>query len=86
MENGPRPLGCDAALRHALLALVSRPEGEVEMTSEHVTNAVATGAVVSPYWLPSLMDVSQFAGVMLPILGAIWLLVQIISRITGWHR
>lgn len=48
---------------------------------DSVTNWIATAAVISPVWLPFLMDVSQIAALMLPILGGLWLLVQIWSKI-----
>ena len=37
------------------------------------THAVSTGAVTSPLWLHSLSDTAQTA---LPVLGAIWLILQ----------
>lgn len=49
---------------------------------DRATNAIAAGAAVSPWWLPSLADISQSAALMLPILGCAWLLVQIVTRIT----
>ena len=42
-----------------------------------VTNGVALGGLASPAWLPSLESVSQFAGLMVPLLSAAWLLYQI---------
>ena len=53
--------------------------------SEHMTNAVAAGAVVSPIWLPFLRDASQFAGILVPILGAVWLIVQIAHKVKNWE-
>lgn len=53
----------------------------VEVMMERVTNTVAAGAVASPFWLPSLAEVSQFAGLMLPVLGCVWLIVQIIIKL-----
>lgn len=52
------------------------------MLTERVTNTVAAGAVVSPWWVPSLADVSQTAAQLLPIFGVVWLAVQIITRLT----
>ncbi|WP_287339965.1 hypothetical protein [Mesorhizobium sp.] len=49
---------------------------------ERATNTIAAGAAVSPFWLPSLADVSQGAALLLPVLGCVWLIVQIITRIT----
>lgn len=50
--------------------------------TDKLTNTIAAGAVVSPWWMPSLTDVSQAAGLLLPILGCCWLIVQIITRVT----
>lgn len=49
---------------------------------DRVTNTIAAGAVVSPWWMPSLADVSVTAAQLLPILGSVWLVVQIITRLT----
>jgi len=49
---------------------------------ERATNAIAAGAAVSPWWLPSLADVSQTAALLLPVLGCAWLIVQIVTKIT----
>jgi hypothetical protein len=46
-------------------------------THEIVTDAAAAGAVASPIWLPTLHQASEFAAMILPILGALWLALQI---------
>lgn len=57
------------------------------MTVEKVgNNIIAAGAAVSPWWLPSLADVSQAAALMLPILGCLYLLVQLYWKISGRDR
>ena len=48
---------------------------------EHTTNAIAAAAVTSPWWLEALRDASTVAGLLVPILGAVWLLVQILNKI-----
>jgi hypothetical protein len=49
-----------------------------ETASEKVTAAVAASAILSPYWLPLAHDLAaQWA----PILGCVWLLVQIIAKL-----
>lgn len=45
--------------------------------SDRVTDGVAVTAVSSMFWLPSLQHVSDLAGLVVPILGASWLLIQI---------
>lgn len=45
---------------------------------EKTTNTIAAGAVASPIWLPALADVSRAAAMWLPILGVVWLFVQMI--------
>jgi hypothetical protein len=47
-----------------------------------VTNVIAASAAVSPWWMPSLADISSNAALLLPILGCAWLLVQIISKLS----
>lgn len=49
---------------------------------DRATNAIAAGAAASPWWLPSLADVSQTAALLLPVLGCTWLIVQIVTRLT----
>jgi hypothetical protein len=51
------------------------------MTIEKATNVIAAGAAVSPWWMPSLADISQNAALLLPILGCAWLIVQIITKL-----
>lgn len=41
------------------------------------SNVVATAAVASPVWLPSLQTMSETAALALPIVGIVWLLIQI---------
>jgi hypothetical protein len=50
---------------------------------EKATNTIAAGAVTSPWWMPSLADVSQTAALLLPILGCAWLIVQILHKLTN---
>jgi len=53
---------------------------------DKVTNTIAASAVVSPWWMPSLADVSQTAGLLLPILGCAYLLVQLFMKLTGGDK
>jgi len=48
---------------------------------DKISNTIAAGAVVSPWWLPSLTELSQNAGLLLPILGCTFLVIQIISKL-----
>lgn len=48
---------------------------------EYATDAVATAAVTSPLWLEWLREVSLVAGLLVPILGAGWLIVQIYYKV-----
>lgn len=51
------------------------------MIADRITNTVAAGAVASPWWLPSLEGVSQTAALLLPVIGVIWLVLQIVTKI-----
>lgn len=46
---------------------------------ERATDGVAVGAVTSPIWLDYLTHVSEVSALVLPIFGAVWLLMQM------WH-
>lgn len=48
---------------------------------EVVTDTGAVAAIVSPLWLPALHTASEIAALILPILGATWLIVQIIIKL-----
>lgn len=48
---------------------------------EHTTTAVAASAVTSPIWLPWLQTASEVAAIVAPILGLIWLIVQITTKV-----
>ena len=49
---------------------------------DNATNAVAATAVSSPLWLPILKTASEISAFIAPILGVIWLVVQIWAKIT----
>lgn len=51
-----------------------------------LTTATAGAAVASPLWLPSLQTISEVASILLPILGALWLIVQIVIKIVEFTR
>jgi hypothetical protein len=59
---------------------------ETDNMSNVITTAGAGAAVVSPWWLPSLHEVSTVAAELAPILGAIWLLTQIILKVSEYRR
>lgn len=43
---------------------------------DKTTTGIASAAVFSPWWLPSLAEVSHTAAQLLPIAGLVWILVQ----------
>lgn len=52
------------------------------MTSgEIVTDTGAVAAIASPLWLPALHTVSEVAALVLPIIGVLWLCLQIVIKI-----
>jgi hypothetical protein len=48
---------------------------------ETATTAGAGAAIVSPWWLPIVQDVSTVASWALPLLGCAWLLMQMYFKI-----
>lgn len=54
--------------------------------SDHLTTAGAGAAIVSPLWLPPLQVISDTASIILPILGVVWLVVQITVKVIEVRR
>lgn len=54
--------------------------------NDQLTTAGAGAALVSPLWLPTLQNISDGFTIFLPILGGIWLVVQIITKILEFKR
>jgi hypothetical protein len=48
---------------------------------EMLTDTGAIAAIASPWWLPALHSVSDVAALVLPILGVLWLCLQIAVKI-----
>lgn len=38
---------------------------------------IATAGAVSPWWLPTVSNVSQAAAALLPIVSVVWIVIQI---------
>lgn len=57
-------------------------QSRTNTVTDHVTTAGAVGAIISPWWLPGLAEVSQFCALLAPILGVLWLLIQISHKVT----
>lgn len=54
--------------------------------ADRIGAVAAAGAIASPFWLTRLQGVSEVAAILAPILGVVWLLVQIITKvIEGWR-
>lgn len=58
------------------------------MTVETANKGVTIAALSSPWWLPWVQSLSEIAALILPILGALWLAVQIGVKIhtTYWKN
>jgi hypothetical protein len=56
------------------------------MVREDYVNAGAAGAIISPWWLPPLHDVSTIAAEIAPILGIIWLVLQMVTKLIDTYR
>lgn len=48
------------------------------MTNQ-TTNIVAGAAVATPFWFPTLQNLSEVAALLLPIAGLGWLVIQIVG-------
>ncbi len=54
--------------------------------TDTATTVSAWGALLSPAWLPSLKYTSEIAALLLPILGAAWLVTQITIKTLTYLR
>ncbi|ESX98710.1 hypothetical protein X747_14450 [Mesorhizobium sp. LNJC384A00] len=50
-------------------------------TVDNTTSAVAVSAVTSTVWLPWLHLASDGAALIAPLLGTVWLIVQIVAKV-----
>lgn len=57
------------------------------MTDHHqnvvdaANTAIAVAAATSPFWLHILREMSEIAALIVPILGALWLTLQIVLKL-----
>ena len=58
----------------------------VKAVNDGGTAIVATTAIASPLWLDRVQTVSEYAEIALPILGALWLVVQIVYKIREYNK
>lgn len=50
---------------------------------KNTTTVIASASLALPVWWPTLADISVTAGLWMPILGVIWLAVQIYRALVG---
>lgn len=56
------------------------------MSNESAINVGAAGALISPWWLPSLHNVSVVAAEIAPILGGLWLILKMVEWAFEMYR
>lgn len=54
--------------------------------ADRVTDGVAVSAISSPAWLPILQQYSEIAGLIVPVLGVIWLVIQIVGYLLARRK
>lgn len=50
-----------------------------DIIQERITNGVAVGGVTLPLWFDYVQSISEVAAAVLPILGVVWITVQMIG-------
>jgi hypothetical protein len=48
---------------------------------DRISAALAAGAILLPVWRPTLKDASEASSLIAPILGCVWLSVQIVAKV-----
>lgn len=61
-------------------------EALVERVTDRATSSLAVGGVTLPAWWPSLDQASSVAVQLVPILSALWLIVQIVGYVRRLRR
>lgn len=61
-------------------------KGELKPIMETASNGIAVGAISMPAWYDHLQEASQIAALILPILGAAWLIIQIVVFFWTGHK
>jgi len=56
------------------------------MNMDRVNFAIAGTAVASPAWLPYLEGVSQIAALLLPVVGVVWISMQVWAKIKSLKK
>lgn len=54
--------------------------------SDLATNTIAIASIIIPFWLPGIAQISADAAIALPILGALWLILQIALKIHAFYK
>ena len=53
--------------------------------SDKISGVISGAAILTPIWHTSLREASETSSLIFPILGCLWLVVQIISKIGEVH-
>jgi Na+/alanine symporter len=56
------------------------------MTMEATNKGAAVAAIASPWWLPGLHTISEVAALVLPIMGVLWIVLQVVIAIYKFKR
>lgn len=73
--------GGNMIIEHTKVAAFTLAKLKAFIMSDSVTGGVAIASILSPAWLPVLYDISAYAGVLMPIFGVAWLIVQIVTKV-----
>lgn len=56
------------------------------MNRDDIVNIGAAGAVLTPWWLPTVEQASYWSAKIAPILGVLWLMLQISLKLLEAYR
>ena len=63
------------------MTLFHKGSSIADRVTDRVTDVTSLGAVSSPFWLDTFMQISAFFGAILPIVGTIWIVYQLIEHV-----
>ncbi len=57
------------------------PQTKLDVAVDTVASATAAGAIAAPFWWPALKEASEVAAALLPFLGLVLIVLQIIIHV-----
>lgn len=55
-------------------------------SSDYLTGGIATASILNPAWVPNLDTVSSYLGLVVQVLGGLWLGIQCVAKVMEMRK